>query len=287
MSNNLMRVARALHCEPWLIRPDMHAVLREIVADHIAGGAREMARRSAGEAFAQAEPAAADKPPYDVVDGVAVVPLQGVLGQRLGMMEKSSGATDVVDFIGTMDKVAGDDNVRAVVLNVDSPGGSVGGIAEAADAVARVRASGKYVFAYTDSMMASAAYWIGAAADVIYVGAFASVGSVGVYLAMLDQSAAYSAAGLKVDLIKSGEYKGMGTPGTSLTPEQRAHLQERVDTIGAAFRGYVQAQRKKISASSLDGRDFMGRKAVELGFADYVGTLEQAIRDVRVLADKM
>jgi ClpP class serine protease len=79
----------------------------------------------------------------------------------------------------------------------------------------------------------------------------------------------------------------MGTPGTSLTPEQRAHLQERVDTIGAAFRGYVQAQRKKISASSLDGRDFMGSKAVTLGFADYVGTMEQAIQDVRTLADKM
>lgn len=287
MKSNLIRVAQALYCEPWLIRPEMHAVLRDIVADHMSGGAAERARRSMGEnlgasrhiaAYNSQMEQGAPNPPYDVIDGVAMIPLMGVIGHRLGGMEKSSGAMDVLDFIGACAKAADDSRVRAVVLHIDSPGGSVGGVADAAAAVERLRAV-KPVIAYADGMMASAAYWIGAAADMVYAGTFSSVGSVGVYIALLDQSAAYANAGVKVEMFKSGDYKGMGTQGTALTEAQRAHLQERVDALGAAFRGYVQKMRKGISAEHLDGRDFLGAEAVKLGFADYEGPIEQAISD--------
>lgn len=287
MRSNLIRVAQALCCEPWLIRPEMHAVLRDIVADHMAGGAQEQARRATGERLAATRKASAynsqmeqgaPNQPYDVVNGVAMIPLMGVIGHRLGSMEKSSGATDVIDFIGACAKAADDSRVRAVVLHIDSPGGSVGGVADAAAAVERLRES-KPVIAYADGMMASAAYWIGAAADMVYTGTFSSVGSVGVYIALLDQSAAFANAGIKVEMFKSGDYKGMGTQGTSLTDAQREHLQERVDSLGAAFRGYVTKMRKGISTEHLNGRDFLGSDAVKLGFADYEGPIDQAISD--------
>ncbi len=285
--SNLIRVAQALYCEPWLIRPEMHSVLRDIVADHMVGGVREQERRAIGERLSSVRKASAynsqvengaPNQPYDVVNGVAIIPLMGVIGHRLGAIEKSSGATDVIDFIGACAKAADDSRVQACVLHIDSPGGSVGGVADAAAAVERLR-TGKPVIAYTDSMMASAAYWIGAAAHAVYAGTFASVGSVGVYIALLDQSAAFASAGVKVEMFKSGDYKGMGTQGTSLTDDQRGHLQERVDALGMAFRAYVQKMRTGISSEHLDGRDFLGSEAVELGFADYEGPIDQAISD--------
>ena len=292
--SNLVRVSQALYCEPWLIRPDVHAVLRDIVSAHVIGGEVESNRRALGSRLsANRKSVRAIGPdgagdgsptePYDIVDGVAVVPLIGVVGYRMGSFEKSSGGADALDFIGALAKAEQDSNVTAVVLNIDSPGGTVSGVAEAAAAVSRLRAS-KPVISFADSMMASSAYWIGCAADMVYCGQFASVGSVGVYLALLDSSRAYEKAGYKTEMFKSGDFKGMGADGTALTDSQRAFLQDRVDALGSAFRAHVTSCRPVIDSASLDGRDFLGADSLRLGFVDAVATMEQTISDAARMA---
>ena len=293
MSTRFFQIARHLYCEPWLIRPEMHAILRDIFTAHLSGGDPEAQRRELGNqlfnarrlpkiSLTNAGPGDDDpngqRPPYSMVGNIAVVPLVGVIGNRVGMLEKSSGVTDCMDFCTAMKLATEDTNVHGVVIEIDSPGGTVSGVSEAAAAVERC-GTVKPVVSYTDSMMASAAYWIGCAAKAIYCGDMASVGSVGVYMSLLDSSEAYKKQGVSVDVIKSGKFKGIGIEGTSLTEEQRAYLQQHIDDIGTAFRKHVSGHRQKIKGEHLDGRDFIGTKAAQLGFADTISNLETAITD--------
>ena len=290
----LLHVAHALFCEPWLIRPEMHGIMCDVFAAHASGGEVEIQRRALGNALSagrkrlpfRAGPGDDDpngqRPPFAMVNNVAVLPLHGVIGRRVGALEKSSGVTDTDDFINLLRTITDDNNVAAVVLHIDSPGGTVAGVVEAAAEVLRCKAC-KPIVAFTDSMMASAAYWIGCPADAIHCGEMASVGSVGVYLSLLDQSEAYKRAGYSVELFKSGKFKGMGEPGTTLTDDQRTALQAHVDEIGATFRAHVKATRF-VADEHLDGRDFLGATAKKLGFVDEVSTLEEAIAEAGRLA---
>lgn len=287
MNNRLLRTAHALYCEPWLIRPEVHSVLRGIFQDHVKGGEVENIRRKAGDALALEINAACDddekEEPYQMAGSVAVIPVSGVIGYRVSMMEKSSGVCDCVDIIKAVRQADADSNVSAMVLDIDSPGGTVSGVSEAAAAIAN---ASKPTIAYADSMMASAAYWIGCAANSIYAGPMANLGSVGVYIALLDSSKAYADAGYAVEVFRSGKYKGIGQAGTTLDSDARAFLQGRVDTIGAAFRQHVISRRPRISAETLDGRDFMGEEAKRLGFADSISSIEKAISDAELTAKR-
>ena len=293
MSTRFFQIARHLYCEPWLIRPEMHAILRDIFTAHLSGGDPEAQRRELGNqlfnarrlpkiALTNAGPGDDDpngqRPPYSMVGNIAVVPLIGVIGNRVGMLEKSSGVTDCMDFCAAMKLATEDTNVHGVVIEIDSPGGTVSGVSEAAAAVERC-AEFKRTIAFTDSMMASAAYWIGCAADTVCCGEMATVGSVGVYMALMDVSAQYQNAGINVEMFKSGDFKGIGERGTKLTDPQRKFLQDHVDEIGYAFREHVKAHRPDIQAAYLDGRDFIGTNSVKLGFADTISNLETAITD--------
>ena len=111
-------------------------------------------------------------------------------------------------------------NVQRIVLDIDSPGGTVAGTPEAAAQIAAANKV-KRVDAWTGNLMCSAAYYLAAGCRGVYAAPSATVGSIGVYLPVVDRSEMYKAMGVKVDIIKSGKYKGMGFPGTSLTDDQR------------------------------------------------------------------
>lgn len=208
-------------------------------------------------------------PPYTLpAPGVASVLLHGVCGRHLSEMAMACGGCDVDRVADAVRAANLDPEVRAIVLDCDSPGGSVAGVADCARAV---RGSEKPVVAYCGDLCASAAYWIASQADYVVCGETAELGSVGVYCAFLDESRAYDKAGLRVDVIASGGNKGAGTRGTSLTEEQRDLLQAQINELAQIFKAAVVSARPDIAATLLDGRTVVGESAVHAGFADSLG----------------
>jgi len=169
-----------------------------------------------------------------------------------------------------------DPEIDAIVIDVDSPGGTVTGVPEAAEAIERA-ATEKPVIAYTGGMMASAAYWISASADAIVAAPSADVGSIGVYTAFLDRTRQFEQEGIDVELFKHGKFKAMGMPGVALTDEQRALIQEGVDEIAGWFKGFVQQSRPGVSTDAMEGQTFLGKNAVAVGLVDALGSLGDAI----------
>jgi signal peptide peptidase SppA len=281
--SSLIRVARAVWCEPWLVEPDTHRTLCRILAAHMAEGDAELHRRFVGVALQAAGKIEdkGDSAPYDIVDGVAVVPLQGVIGRKVGALEKSSGVTDVDAFARAVSAAASDPAVSAIMLDIDSPGGTVGGVQSAADTV-RTAGDSKPVMAFTGDRMCSAAYWIGSAANAVYAEEMATVGSVGVYTALLDQTRAMEAAGLKMELFASGPYKGAGVAGVPLTDGQRAMIQSRVDELATIFKNDVRRGRA-VQDDAMQGQTFLGRGAMAVGMVDAVASFGKAMTDLRAM----
>lgn len=172
-------------------------------------------------------------------------------------------------------RALGDESVRAIVYAVDSPGGFVRGVQEAAGAIAEAAAAarkgGKPVIVVAPDLMASGALWLGSQADKVYAGPGAWVGSLGVRLQTIDVSEWLSRWGVKVNTIKSGEFKDLGSPFRPMTDRDRAVLQAEVDAYFGQFKSAVGAGRS-LAGERLEavatGQGFIGARAVEVGLAD-------------------
>jgi signal peptide peptidase SppA len=199
--------------------------------------------------------------PY-VVDGIGIIPVVGVIGKGLSPLEKMMGAVDINDLSDQVDAMAADPAVEKIAFQVSSPGGTVTGVEELAN---KIRNLGKPTMAYTDSEMASAAYWISSASDKVTASPSSTVGSIGVYMAIPDYSEAAKMAGIKMVVIKSGKFKGAGIEGTSLDEGQLGNLQEGVDTIHAEFKEAVNMKRKMVKAEAMEGQVFSGKQAAAQG----------------------
>lgn len=200
---------------------------------------------------------------------VGVIPLKGVIGKGLTRLESMTGAVDLNEFEDSLDEMEDDEEVTVIVIDISSPGGTVTGVEEVAERIAK---SKKRTVAFTNSEAASAAYWIGSAADRFVATPSATVGSVGVYMAIPDYSKAFDMAGVKMDVIKSGTLKGAGIPGTSLSDAQRADLQEQVNSIHAQFRSSVRRKRRMANDEDMEGQVFSGRQAAGKGLVTGLGT---------------
>ena len=201
--------------------------------------------------------------PYVTADGIGVIPVYGVIGKGLTPIERLMGATDVDELSAAVDAFAMNPDVTRIALQVSSPGGTVTGVEELAN---KVRNLEKPTMAYTDTEMASAAYWVASAADrVISSKSAGAVGSIGVYLAIPDYSEAAAMAGIKMVVIKSGKFKGAGIEGTSLDEGQMANLQASVDEIHSEFKAAVPMKRKMVKAEAMEGQTFSGKQAAAQG----------------------
>jgi protease-4 len=281
---SFMHALTELLCKPCLIDAAMHKQLCDIVRDHISGEAHGPNGRATtwvglpANAFDIETPKPPDAPmpsKFTRMDNIARIDVDGVIGKRVSGLERMSGAADV-DFIGAAVQEASDDEtIEGILLNVNSPGGGITGVPELGELIASTDRL-KPVVAFTDQTMASAAYWISAGASMIVASQSASVGSVGVYMAFLDTSRAFELAGLRTELIKQGKFKGMGIQGTSLTDDQRALLQESVDTVATWFKGFITANRV-VGQGSMEGQSFYAAEAVTVGLADMVGNEGDAV----------
>lgn len=218
---------------------------------------------------------------YTVENGVAHIPFQGVVTKTPTCFGAFFGGDAVTsDFVDAVNAAVADESVREIVEHFDSPGGSVDGTAEAADANWAARQK-KPVTAYVDGMAASAAYWIASQATRVVVNnATARVGSIGVYAVIPDTSRAYENRGVRVHVVKAGDAKGGGVTGAPVTPDVLAEVQREVSALYDEFVSAV-ARGRGISLEKAralaDGRVHIGRAAMDLGLVDGIASLEEAM----------
>jgi signal peptide peptidase SppA len=226
---------------------------------------------------AQGEPRAARRgADYAVRDGVAVIELTGPLMKFASSFE---AGTSTVYARRQIRAAVRDPDVSAILLVIDSPGGTVSGTADLADEVAKA-AKSKRVEAFIEDLGASAAYWVASQAGKVWANRTAAVGSIGVYSVLYDQSAAAAQLGVKVHVIRAGEFKGMGEPGTEITADQLGEAQRLVNEYNDFFvRGVASGRRLSLSATRelADGRVHIGQAAVELKLVDGLSTVEATL----------
>ncbi len=176
-------------------------------------------------------------------------------------------------------------NAKAVVLRINSPGGSPVQAGIINDEILRLKAlhRDKKVYAVVEETCASGAYYIAVAADEIYTDKASIVGSIGVLMDSFGATGLMDKLGIERRLLTAGENKGIGDPFSPLTPKHREYLQAMLDQIHAQFIAVVKrgrGSRLKETPETFSGLFWDGEQAVSLGLADHLGSLDSVARDV-------
>ncbi|OFX16910.1 MAG: hypothetical protein A2Z18_01655 [Armatimonadetes bacterium RBG_16_58_9] len=193
-----------------------------------------------------------------------------------------SGSEDVVE---QLEKARESSSVKAVVIRINSPGGSPAGSEEIYRAIRRVRNSGKVVYASMGDVAASGGYYIAAPCNKIYSDASTITGSIGVIFETADLSSLFKKIGMNPETIKSGKYKDIGSPNRPLTSEERKLLQGIVDDTYATFVRAVSDGRKMsiVDVKKIaDGRVFTGAQARKIKLVDEIGGQYETVRAAAV-----
>ncbi|MHB9093532.1 MAG: signal peptide peptidase SppA [Eubacteriales bacterium] len=220
-------------------------------------------------------------------DRIGVIYVEGVIsGSRSesGFLGTGSGGQSVME---QLKKAREDDSIKAVLLRINSPGGSAAASQEIGDEIERVRKAGKTVVASMGDVAASGGYWIAAKADKIMANPATMTGSIGVIMESMNIQELYNKIGVSPQTVKSGPFKDIGSPNRPISPAERAILQGMVDDIYQQFVDVVAKGRKMDRNEVLklaDGRIFTGRQAKNLGLVDALGNYYDAIELTRKVA---
>jgi capsid assembly protease len=268
----------------WALLPSKLEEIATLIESRLAGDKPDFAAASRGKAGNRS----ADR--YQVQNGVAVIPVYGVLDKRMNLMMDMSGGTSTELLSRDIGQALADPQVDALLLDMESPGGSVDGTKEVADLVHAARSQGKPIVAYANGLMASAAYWIGSAAAVVVANETAQVGSIGVAMMHVDRSGMDEKIGIKRTAIYAGKYKRMASDEKPLSDEGQKYLQGMVDDYYGIFLEAVAQNRgvdiETVHEKMADGRLFIGKKALKAGLVDKIGTFDDALSLAQQLGGK-
>ena len=265
---------------PWAIVPAKLFEIQEIYRTHLRGDKIDIA---AIEAKTGA-PLKNETKSYQVINDIAVIPIHGVIAKRMNLFTQISGGVSTQIIGNDIKNALADDSIKSILLDIDSPGGTVDGTQELADIVFAGREK-KPIIAYSDGMIASAAYWIGSAADKIYIsGDTIDIGSIGVVASHVDYSEWEKKVGIKTTEIYAGKYKRIASDTKPLSKEGKQYIQDQVDYLYSIFVDQI-AKHKGVSSETVlknmaDGRIFIGKQAITAGLADGVSTLDRLIDNV-------
>jgi signal peptide peptidase SppA len=276
------RIVQFVTETPWSILPSKLHAITEMVALHVRGeeltDEEIQARIGAGPARRNASKS----------EGVAVIPIYGVITPKADLMTDMSGGTSIDRLQQSFRAAVADPNVSAIVLDIDSPGGSVSMLTEMAAEIRAAR-SVKPIVAVANTMAASAAYQFASQASELVVTPSGSVGSIGTIAAHDDISEMLANEGVKTTVVTSSKFKGEMSPFQPLSDEAKAQLQKTVDAHGRQFELDV-ARGRGVPVATVrsdfgQGRMLMAKDAVAAGMADRVDTLDNVIAD-RLASDK-
>lgn len=259
----------------WALTPCMHDEIRSIYDAHMRGDKIDIR----GVEARLGRPLANERQPYQVVNGVAVFDMSGVISPKANMFTQVSGGTSANTLRADILAAKADPSVRSGILYGDTPGGNVLGIAEGA-AAWREFAQVKPAVTFSDGTLASAGYWWGSAGSKVFIsGPMVNVGSIGVRTEIVDTTESDARAGIKRRIIAAGRYKAAGSDLQDA--EAIAYKQAQVDYLYTLFVDTV-AQHRGVStdqvlADMADGRVFIGQQAVDVGLVDGFASLEELL----------
>ena len=213
--------------------------------------------------------------------GVAVIPIVGSMSHRSTGIEAMSGMTSYTTLQKQFEAAFDDPKVGSILMDIDSPGGSVAGAFDFRDYLMSKKGT-KPVYALARDAMCSAAYLIGSTADKVYATQTARVGSIGVVAMHTDASGKMEKEGLKPTFISAGKFKTAGNPYEKLEGEKLKYLQDSVDESYDMFINAVADARgiDKKAIRDTEARVYGGKKAVEIGLADGIRTYESVIAEM-------
>lgn len=256
----------ALHLAPWCVRSDwLQQMVEAVKSDVLPADADRADRGYSVEAY-----------PYAMTDGIAIISLEGGLMKQ---WSKYGGTSTTWARAAIRHADRDNDDVRGIMLHIDSPGGTSAGTAELGD---EVRNAQKPIHAHIDDLGASAAYWAASQADQISMNRTGFAGSIGTYAVIYDQSKELEMKGIKVHILSTGPFKGSGEPGTEITDEVLAEWQDIVDKHFAHFAAAVRTGRSQLRAKALfnrvsDGRIFDYKNSLDLGLVDRIESFDTAM----------
>ena len=277
MSGKYRHVIRAFYGTEWAILPAKLEQISELLE-----------LRSQGVTFTPEQikdrVGLFDTPTNRTQGQIAVLNLFGTISQRMNAMSQFSGGTSTEMFASAFQDAVNDPNVSGIVINIDSPGGSVPGVPELANLIYQSRDK-KRIVSVVNPMMASAALWIGTAAgEVVAIPSASDVGSIGVLTIHTDQTKADADAGLTRTVIKSNEFKAEGNPYEPLSDSAKAFIGQRIMKIHEEFVGAVAKYRgvttAKVEADFGNGRTLRAKEALQVGLIDRIATLEEVLTEL-------
>lgn len=268
-------ILEKVYFEPWLITSGGYATVIQVIDSKLADSLTV-------EMMAEGLPAQEVPPEWVTAsmdrDGIATIPIQGVLGHRISGIEKICGGTDYLDIRRATEKALAQ-NAQGILYAIDSSGGMVRGCSDLANYIKGLPIPTQ---AFTDSKADSAAYWLASACNRITATESSNVGSIGCILPWVDRSKVWEVEGLKFDAITNSgaDLKASGA-GPTLSPEQRAYLQSSVDFVGEQFQNFVSSSRK-VKPIVFRAGSYFGKPAKEVGLIDEVGDYESAKKDLLI-----
>jgi len=273
--NKYALIMMALCEERWAIEQAKMQMILDFMSEQTAGikfdAAEIEARIGKGQEKAVARQEGA----------VAIIPIRGVIANRMSMLDDISGGTSSEGLGRAIQSAVRDEGIKAIVFDVDSPGGAVSGATEISQMIYDARGI-KPIVAHVNARAASKAYWIASAADEIVVTASGAVGSIGVLGVHDDLSGAMEKAGIKKTIISAGKFKADGNPFAPLGDDVRDRIQSSVD---AAYDSFVRDVARNRNVSLAAVREGFGQgdmvdaaQAVAEGMADRVGSLEETLQ---------
>lgn len=200
--------------------------------------------------------------------------------ETIAMVEVTGTIMDSKEIVRQLSQYRRDDDIKAIILRIDSPGGAVAPSQEIYDEILRVRADHKKIYASMGSLAASGGYYIAAATDRIFANPGTLTGSIGVIMAFSNAEQLMKKIGLEPEVVKSGKYKDVGSPFRKMQPHERRYLQKVVDDVHQQFIEAVAKGRNMSTREArklADGRVFTGRQALKLKLVDELGGLEDVI----------
>ena len=214
---------------------------------------------------------------FDLVDGVAVIPVEGTLVAKNDSIRPFSGLTGYDGIRFAFNAALADPAVAAIVLDIDSPGGEVSGCFDLVDMIAASRGK-KPIWAILTESAYSAAYAVASAADKIIVPRTGGAGSIGVIAVITEMSGWLKNQGVTANIIRFGARKADGNPYEALPPEARERFQAQIDKLGELFVETVAENRglKPEAVRDMEAATFMADEALALGLVDAVAAPEDA-----------
>ena len=212
---------------------------------------------------------------------IAIIKIEGELTNIQSPLQFQQPSTKSI--LENLEKARTNNNIKAIILIINSPGGTVIASKEIAEAI---EAANKPVVAVIRDIGTSGAYWVASSADLIIADELSITGSIGVTSSYLEFSGLLSKLGIQYEQLSVGEYKELGNPFQPLKENEKAILEKKIAIIHDSFLDSIQKKRElKNIARIKTGEFFLGKEALELGLIDELGNLQTAIEEAKSLAN--